>query len=413
MRKQVAIVGSGIAGLSLAHELSCFGIGSTIIERFPLPGGNAARFACKATDSCQRCGACIVQDYVSKVFACEDICLTCGSEVMDSLRTDSGFRLQILETPAFIDPNLCSKCGICKKVCPAPNAILVDPFTGSFFINYPECLISSDMPCVACEQACPEQAINLALTPERKELDVNAVAIATGFEPFDATAKSRFGYGRVPGVISSLDLEDRLRRGAFDHLDEENRPKSIAFIQCVGSRDVKIGRNYCSRVCCGYALRSARLMKFKFPEMKICMFYMDIQTFDRDFENRIAAARREVNLIRAIPSEIRQGLNGKPEVLYNGAEDEAIVEEFDLVVLSIGMGAQTLVPGGVLESLSTTQESYASGGETFRDILPAGAFLVGSVSEPKSIQESIEDSIIVASQIQTYLGDSQRGGNVD
>lgn len=412
MAKNVAIIGSGIAGLSLAHELSCLGIHSTLIDRFPLPGGNAARYSCKATDSCQRCGACTVQDYVSKISRNDKIELSLNSEFLESRKTPAGFEIELLQTPQYVDPSKCSGCGICKKVCPSPNAILVDPFTGRFFINYPECSRSQTMACMICEQACPESAIDLSAEPGVRKLDTHAVAIATGFEPFDATVKTRFGYGRIPGVISAMDLEDKLRRGYFDLLDETQEPTSIAFIQCVGSRDAKLGRNYCSRVCCGYALRSARLLKFKFPQITISMFYMDLQTFDRDFENRIAAAAREVNLIRAIPSEIRTGLTGKPMAIYNGANDEVMAQEYDWVILSVGMGQNSTPIAGVADSVPANCDY---GSSKFAHTLSNlnGAFVTGAALGPKSIQESIDNSAHVALKIDSYLNSLQSGVDLE
>lgn len=411
--KKVAVIGSGISGLSLAHELGEAGVNSILIETLPLPGGNTARFSCKATDSCQRCGACLVQDYVSKICRNDRVELLLNCEILDSRQTAKGYELLLHKNPAFIDHLSCSKCGICKKVCPAPKAILVDPFTGSFFINYSECLLSQNMQRSACEQVCPEQAINLELQPIDENLEVDAVALATGFEAFDPAQKPRFGYGRVPGVLSALDLEEMFRNGRFENLQENDRPSSIAFIQCVGSRDSKIGRNYCSRVCCGYAMRSARLLKFKFPEIKVSMFYMDIQTFDRDFENRIDKASQEVNLIRAIPSEIRSGPSGKPEITYYGVNDQVIQEEFDLVSLSVGMGPATTSLAGILGTIEPRADFYGS--NSFNPNNPAfkGAFLTGCALGPKTIQESIDDSVHVASQIEFYLNKQQSGVEVE
>lgn len=413
MHKEVAIIGSGIAGLSLAHELSCLGIESVLIDRLPLPGGHAASFACKATDSCQRCGACIVQDYVSKVTHQDIIELSLNCEVLDSVKVSTGFELSLFETPTRISQERCSKCGICKKVCPQSNAILVDPFTGSFFINNSQCLRTQNFSCSACEQACPEDAISLSLEPDLKKIEVNAVAIASGFEPFDASTKTRFGYGRIPGVISSLDLEDMLRRSYFDKLGEKDRPSSISFIQCVGSRDLKIGRNYCSRVCCGYAMRSARLLKYKFPELKVSMFYMDLQTFDRDFENRIMAAAKEVTLVRGMPSEIRCGSNGKPEVIYNGNNDEMMVEEFDLVTLSVGMGPASIGLRGVLGSVNHDAGEYGNLEFGNSATCLRGAYLTGSALGPRTIQESIEHSVHVAREIELYISNLKSGVDVE
>ena len=413
MHKEVAIIGSGIAGLSLAHELSCLGIGSAIIDRQAVAGGQAAGFACKATDSCQRCGACIVHDYVSKVTIDDMIEPLLSCHILDSSRTSAGFELLLNEVPARIDQAKCSGCGICKKVCPSPGAIRINPYTGSFFIEYSECLLALGFSCSVCEQACFDDAISISSESVPKKVEALAIAIATGFEPFDATIKKRFGYGRIPGVITSLDLENLFRSGYFQNMGSENSFSSIAFVQCVGSRDIKIGRNYCSRVCCGYAMRSARLLKFMFPSIKVTMFFMDLQTFDRDFEDRVMAASREVDLIRGIPSEIKLGASGKPEVVYNDNDDEVRVEEFDMVTLSVGMGPTTPHIGGYLGFIGANSGNYGDGSFGNPDPTTTGVFRAGSANGPRTIQESIEHAAHVACEIDRYLCKIKSGVDVE
>jgi heterodisulfide reductase subunit A len=218
------------------------------------------------------------------------------------------------------------------------------------------------------------------------------------------------GYGRIPGVITGLELDALLREDKFAVEQGEREIRSVAFIQCVGSRDPKIGRNYCSRVCCGYALRLARLLRHRFPKVEPSMFYMDIQTFDRDFERRLDQARREVRLIRAMPAEVRAGVDGRTEIIYQGPDDERVVESFDLVSLSIGMSPeQGLV--AMAELFDVEPDEFGFLGPNSEQVATGknGVFLAGAVQGPMSIEETTHQATRAAGAVASYLAGTRRG----
>jgi len=278
------------------------------------------------------------------------------------------------------------------------------------YINEDKCLFFQNAGCQVCVDACPEGAIDLKAAAEEMQVKASSVILASGFKAFDPTEKPRFGYRRVPGVITGLELESILRNDNFDSGNGEKKLESVAFIQCVGSRDPKLGHNYCSRVCCGYALRLARLLRHRFPEIMPSMFYMDIQSFDRDFEKRLAAARKEVRLIRAIPSDVRQSSDGRPELVYRGPDEGKVFESFDLVVLSVGI-APDPASGLLAEALGIKPNADAFLGPE-GDGMPTdsnGVFVAGAVQGPKSIEEAISHAIRTAGEVASYVNKTDKG----
>jgi heterodisulfide reductase subunit A len=231
------------------------------------------------------------------------------------------------------------------------------------------------------------------------EGQARAILIATGFTPFRAEDKPQYGYGRHPNVLTGLDLEESLRdSGKVLRPSDQKSPQSVAFIQCVGSRDLTLGRPYCSQVCCGYALRMAKLLVHQDPKIGISFFYMDIQSFDKDFPLFMADLPPQVKLMRGIPGEIRKGENDQAVLIFQGEGDgPAGRQAFDLAILSVGImpGLDnpqlrdrfnlTLNPDGFLQSQSE------------------GIFLAGTVKGPKSIARSITQASRAAEEIFSYL----------
>ena len=171
--------------------------------------------------------------------------------------------LEISKNPQFIDPEACDGCGRCHAACPE-GAILqgTSPFQNPFYALDPqECLRSNEDTCTACSDACPLDAIHLDKTGSSEERQTDALVFATGFKPFDPRDKP-YGYGIFKNVVTNLDLEKMLRKtGRLERPSDGAAPARMAFIQCVGSRDAKLGHLWCSKVCCGSALRMARLLK--------------------------------------------------------------------------------------------------------------------------------------------------------
>ncbi len=408
METDAVIIGGGIAGIQCATQLAKLDLQSVIVEKAPFLGGHVAHLACKATDRCRRCGACALEDVLRRMVSSGSVKPFVRTTVERVDERSGGFALTLARRPARIFPDRCGQCGECERVCPADGAIVRAPGGNEIFIDEDKCLFFKDGSCKACMEACPDLAINLEERPDTLSLNASAMIVATGFEPFDAETKPRFGYGLVPGVVTALEMDSMLRNDTWSPDNGEGAIQSVAFIQCVGSRDAGMGRNYCSRVCCGYAVRMARLMKYRFPTVRPTMFYMDIQSFERAFDKSLHEASQEVRLIRSIPAEIRKGEDGRPELIYHGPEDQRVKESFDLVILSIGISPASFdrFPG-----LGLTSDGFTGLDGEEVTTLKKGVFTAGCVQGPKSIGETLSHAIAAAGRAASYVRDTESGGS--
>lgn len=228
---------------------------------------------------------------------------------------------------------------------------------------------------------------------------VGSIVVATGFTPFDAKRKAEYGYGRFPQVLTTVELEERFLNGWPDPIG----PKSVAFVQCVGSRDQSIGRPYCSRACCTVVAKQALLLKKLFPEAKVYVFYMDVRTFGKGYEELFEEAQREgVIYLRANPGEVYP-LGDHLVVRY---EDTLLCRptelKVDFLVLAVGMeppeGAKELMKKLYLNADADGffLESHPKLGPV--DTLSEGVFLAGCCQGPKDILDTISQAHAAAAR---------------
>jgi len=241
-------------------------------------------------------------------------------------------------------------------------------------------------------------------------LKADAVVIATGFEPFDATRKEEYGYKIYDNVITSVDLENILSNGQPVKTNSGNTPSRIAFIHCVGSRDKKAGNIYCSRICCVNGVKQAVEMKQLLPEVKVFNFYMDLRMYGQNYEEIYIEAQQKwgVTFIRGRVSEIAENIDGS---LQLKAEDtlsgRPIKMNFDLVVLLIGMvPCKSTVTLGKSANLNFTEGNFLAITNThthsYETNVP-GIFVAGTCKEPLSIQETLTDARAAASKVISWL----------
>ena len=405
---KVLVIGGGVAGLTTASELADLDIDVEIVEKSDFPGGHAIQYTCKATDQCVKCGACMVEEKLDRVVQNPKIKLMAGARVQEVSKSKD-FSVTLLKKPVFIDPEKCSNCGLCFEKCPENGAVtrgFSKNHTPFYAISSEKCLYLKDQSCTVCREACPEGAIDLDAGEMTEPTHANAVILATGFTPFNPVSKP-YGYGKFENVITNLEMESMLRTdGRALKPSNGAEAGSIAFIQCVGSRDAKLNHLWCSKVCCGSALRMAGLVKSRQPEIQVTFFYMDVQTFGRDFDEFYAKIQKDVRLIRAIPGDIYPAVNDQLRVTFlDNTSSETFQEEFDLVVLSVGMTPCQ----GIKETTETLKlplaetgfvEQADEGGLTSEK----GIFTAGSATGPMSIPESIASAGKTAFEVAKYLG---------
>jgi heterodisulfide reductase subunit A len=246
-----------------------------------------------------------------------------------------------------------------------------------------------------------EYTVSLKRGKERTDLNVSAVVLATGIDPYDATQKAEYGYGRFKNVITAKDLDEMLRfQGKLNRPSDGKLPKNVAFFQCVGSRDESIGNLYCSQVCCAYALRLIRAIRHQYPEVRATFLYMDIQPAGTNSAASIPPGGQGF-VIRSLPSKVYHSpLSDQLRVRFTDPEREEVSEEsFDLIVLSVGMtlrkGTKSLME---LFRLNLTEEGFVSSPPS-----QTGVFVAGACSGPKDIDRSILHAKSTAFLVQQHL----------
>lgn len=399
--KNVLIIGGGVAGLSAALELARLNIAVDLVEKGDFPGGHAIRFACKATDKCVRCGACVAEEKLRDAVEHPNIRLLTGSSVQEFSKSGR-FSAVIRKKANYIDHRKCSGCGICFEKCPSDAILRGFSKSHSPFYSLCEenCLHIKDNSCSLCQDACPDAAISLEASGETLHCEAEAVIVATGFTAFNPESKP-YGYKLFKNVITNLELEQTLRlESRLMRPSDNTEPKKIAFIQCVGSRDAKLGHLWCSKVCCGSALRMARLIKMRQPESEITFFYMDVQTFGKDFQQFYEAVQKDIRMIRAIPGDIFKIGNDSLRVIFlNPATHETSEDIFDLVVLSVGITpSQEIKALADLLHLETDDSGFFS-----KSLSQNGIFTAGTARGPMSIAEAIADAGNTAWKTVKYL----------
>ncbi len=274
-----------------------------------------------------------------------------------------------------------------------------------------QCGICSE--CLACARACKAGAIDHEMVEEVREIEVGAVILTPGVELYDARLKEEFGYGRYPNVLTSIEFERMLSAsGPFashvmrpsDHRD----PVKIAWIQCIGSRDSACGQNYCSSVCCMYATKEAIIAREHDPRIRPTIFFLDIRAFGKGFDAYYEGAQREhgVRYIRSFVSSVKEDpATRNLRLTYANADGTTVEEEFDMVVLSVGLvasaQAQEMAKRLGLElnryGFAATQEFDPV--QTSRPgILVAGAF-----RGPKDIPETVVEASAAAAAASRLL----------
>lgn len=402
MEAEVLIVGAGVAGLSAAAALAARGIKSLVVEESLFPGGHAASLSCKATRTCAKCNACLLEETLAGLAGGNHHRLACLTSATSARPVPGGYRVGLTSRPVYLDPDRCTACGLCLESCPARGrAIRRAPapvFGPGYGLEAAACLYFNGQDCRACLEVCPAGAVDLSATGGEAEVEVRAVVVAAGFVPFDPRLKPHLGSGRLSDVVSALEVETRLRtQGALRRPSDGRAPARLAFVQCVGSRDRRLGRDYCSRVCCAYALRLARLIRHRWPETGVSFFYMDVQTFGRNFDRFFAETQGEVELIHGLPGEITAGEDGTLRVPFlNEATGAREAREFDLVVLSVGLDPPEEGLDKVL-GLGRDEDGFLVGRPE------QGLFVTGAAAGPADVAEARARGEGTAAEVAAYL----------
>lgn len=253
-----------------------------------------------------------------------------------------------------------------------------------------------------------------ALTPrsvtlaDGRRLECDAVAVCSGFDLFDARIKEEYGYGIYDNVFTSVDIERMLEEGRVARTDG-SRPRRIAFLHCVGSRDEKVCQAHCSRVCCITGVKQAMEMKELFPEADVFNFYMDIRMFGPGYEEMYREAQQKYNIhfVRGRISEAAPTIDGRVQIK---AEDtltgRPLRMSVDMLVLLVGMRAGDTNPAYEAAGLRRAESGFMAPRDLFLGNVRSGVdgiFYAGAVTAPKNIGETLNEGAAAADAVMDYL----------
>ncbi len=277
--------------------------------------------------------------------------------------------------------------------------------------------------CLQCVYACQKHCIDHDMREGIVDLNVGAVVLMPGLETIPGDIRPELGYGRCTNVVTSIEFERMLSAsgpwgGEVLRPSDNKHPHKVAFIQCVGSRDISCDQGYCSSVCCMYATKEAVIAKEHDPNVEPTIFYMDIRSFGKDFERYIERAEQEqgVRYVRSMVSMVTEvPETGNLRLRYATPDGENVEEEFDMVVLSVGLrppeGAQSLASrlGIALNEYGFAEAPVFKPGQTTRSdgSIAEGIFAAGAFSEPKDIPETVIEASCAAAQASALLSDAR------
>ncbi len=432
----VLVVGGGIAGIHAALTLANSGKHVYLVERQSTIGGHMAKF--DKTFPTLDCAACILTPKMTAVKSNQNITLWTYSEVIKVDGYVGNFKVTIKRKPRYIIEDACVGCLECIESCVYKDAKFPDEFNEGIgkrkpvYLPFPQAVpkvvVIDPETCIefksgrckkTCVEACGDRnAIDFTQKEEIKEIEVGAIILATGFKTFDAKRIPYYGYGTYPNVYTALEVERLINAsgptGGEVILRDGKKPKTVAIIHCVGSRDEKTNR-WCSRVCCMYSIKLAHLVK-EHTDAEIYNFYIDIRTPGKAFEefyNRVA--EEGVHFIRGKVADIY------PEETTNGAKSGRLIVQaentllggrimkvpVDMVILATGLEAQ---PDAQevrrMFNISCSSEGFFL--ERHPKLAPVntatdGIFLAGCCQSPKDIPDTVAQAGAAAGEALTLI----------
>jgi len=441
------VIGGGIAGIQAALDLAEAGKEVVLVEREASIGGHMAKF--DKTFPTLDCAACILTPRMVQVGQHKNVKLLTYAEVAEVSGYVGSFKVKVREKARYVDRELCNGCGMCWEKCPGrripkeeqsihkklsigtrgeknkkgeqnPAPSIYMPFMQAVpavpIIDRDSCRYFQEGKCRLCEKLCERKAIKYDMEDRIHEFEVGNIIIAAGLQTFDPTVMTRYRYGILPNVMTALEFEMmNCAAGSTDGkivLADGRTPKSIGIIHCIGSRD-KDYHEYCSRVCCMYALKFAHLIKEK-TEAEVYNFYIDLRCFGKGYEefyDRLLG--EDVRFIRGKVGEItdmpiHEGEHGKLIVRVEDTLVGAVRRiPVDMVILCTGLEA----PRGLPELAKMCSVSIGKDGfliEKHPKLGPVstatdGVFIVGACQSPKDIPDTVAQASAASSAVLSMI----------
>jgi heterodisulfide reductase subunit A len=431
-RKGILVIGGGVAGIQAALDLAKAGAQVYLVEKTPSVGGRMAQL--DKTLPTNDCSICILSPLLVEALRHHNIELMTYSEVVGLEGTAGAFTAKVLRKPRYVDETLCTGCGACSRKCPVsvPNefdmglgdrkAIYV-PFGQAtplvYTIDSKNCLNlrggKYEDVCGKCRDSCGRKAVRFDMEEEIVELDVAAAIVATGFDELDPSAIRNLGYGEYKDVLTGMEFERILNAagptaGHVLRRSDGRPPRSVALVQCVGSRDERYCA-YCSRVCCVYSVKQCMVAKDHEPSIQdFYYFYRDMRAYGRGFEEFYLRGRDEtgITFIKSSPAAISGNGDGTLEIRYEDPETaRPATLTTDMVVLSCAMIASEGTPElAAALKIDVDDDGFFKVPDPLSDPIAStreGVFLCGCASGPKDIPDSVAQASAATAKALAYV----------
>ncbi|MHA1378658.1 MAG: hydrogenase iron-sulfur subunit [Candidatus Helarchaeota archaeon] len=430
VKKNVLVIGGGIAGISSSISLAKSGYNVFLLEKDFTIGGNMVKLVKTYPD--EECAMCCISPLMTEVAQNPNITLYTGSELKNWSGSVGNFSVTIQHNPRYVDPEKCLACGNCEVVCPvnipdewncnlgtqkAIHRAFPEAVPNAFYIDKDHCLFlkrtnKDSKVCQKCLKNCSGNAINFDDEPTETDHEVGAIIVTTGHKDYDPSVKPQLGYGRYKDVITIMQCARLLdingpTKGAFRRPSDGQIPKRVIFLQCVGSRDEKpSGHTYCSKVCCMSALKYSSMIK-KGYKTDVIISYTDIRAtgFGENYYRYVQDLG--VRFIRGKVSDVYKENNSLFVRLEDTLSCKMLELEADLIVLSTAL-EPSLGTVDICKNLGllTTEDSFVK--EDHLKLRPIntsvrGIYAAGTALGPKDIAESVSQASGAASKVEEIL----------
>lgn len=411
----VLIAGGGIGGIQAALDLANSGYKVYMVEKAPSIGGVMAQL--DKTFPTNDCSMCIMSPKLVEVGRHMNIELLTLAEIKGVSGEKGDFTVEVFQKARYVDMDKCIACGACTEKCPkkvedvynqglvkrkAIYALYPQAVPLKYCIDADNCIKLTKGKCGICEKTCPAGAINYEDTDKTLSLNVGSIILAPGFKAYDPSGKAIYNYDKSPDVVTSLEFERLLsasgpNQGHVVRMSDHAEPRKIAWLQCIGSRDINTCDNgHCSSVCCMYAIKQAIIAKEHDPSLDCTIFYMDMRTHGKGFESCYNEAKEKhgIRFVRCrVHSVFSQAGDEVGQVIdyVDEATGKVTREIYDLVVLSVGME----ISDEVKELAHTMGVELTPGGfcktDSFNPVATTrdGVFVCGALQGPKDIPQSV------------------------
>jgi heterodisulfide reductase subunit A2 len=418
------VIGGGIAGISASIDLGNAGYEVVLVERLPSIGGRMLQLS--ETFPTLDCAQCTLTPKTVETGQHPRIKLLTYSEV-DEVKGKAGdFTVKVRRKAGYVDWEKCNGCGLCQQKCPSKSPSEFDRAMGlgkaiytlspqavpnKPVINPSNCRYFKEGKCRVCEKVCPVGAIDYEQKDRYVEERVGAIITAVGFDLIPKERFGEYGYGEIPDVIDGLAFE-RINSASGPTTGEIRRPsdgkipKEVVFIQCTGSRDPERYMPYCSRVCCMYTAKHARLYKHKVHDGQASIFYMDIRSTGKGYEEFIQQGMEEEGILYLRGRVSRIFRDGDKVILWgiDTLTGRKIEVSADMVVLATAIVAQEATKE-LAKKLGITADEHGFLTEAERKLRPVeteveGIYLAGCAQGPKDIADAVAHANAAASKVQ-------------